>query len=281
MSTRPCPVCDRTSVRLLLRQSFEELSEGSLLSGYDVVICENCGAGFADNIPAQSAFDAYYASFSKYEYAHRGGEESPADKARLERLAGEISAFIPAADSPTLDIGSGNGKLVAALHQLGFKNARGVDPSPACARTGRELYGVEVLTHTIFDLPQDRQYDLISLFGVLEHIRDVRRAVDNLPPSRCSRCDPLYRGPRLRQPPRHPGRPLPGIQYRAHQLPLALLAFQPHPQRRMGRDFRPPLSRLQPRPQLIGRRRHLSQRPAEELCHRQRHRDRARAHPLH
>ena len=57
---RPCPVCRGLQVKLLYRQRFEQLSGVRLLDGYDVVICRDCGAGFADDVPPQAVFDDYY-----------------------------------------------------------------------------------------------------------------------------------------------------------------------------------------------------------------------------
>ena len=52
-SQRPCPVCRSERSKLLFTQSFAHLPGANLLDGYRVVICEDCGAGFADDIPTQ------------------------------------------------------------------------------------------------------------------------------------------------------------------------------------------------------------------------------------
>jgi len=57
-------VADRESI-CLFQQRFSVLSTGSLMDGYDVVICQECGFCFADNIPEQAAFDLYYREMSK------------------------------------------------------------------------------------------------------------------------------------------------------------------------------------------------------------------------
>ncbi|MCX6008115.1 MAG: hypothetical protein NTZ34_12770, partial [Chloroflexi bacterium] len=57
---RACVVCGNGASKLLFRQSFSEMSSGSLLQGYDVVVCDKCGFGYADHIPDQADFDAHY-----------------------------------------------------------------------------------------------------------------------------------------------------------------------------------------------------------------------------
>lgn len=72
---------------MLFRQVFSAFSEGGLLTGYDLAVCGECGAGYADGIPAREVFDTYYARMSKYEQSQRRGELSPIDKERFAEVA--------------------------------------------------------------------------------------------------------------------------------------------------------------------------------------------------
>jgi SAM-dependent methyltransferase len=178
LNVRPCPVCECDEKNVVFRQTFDPLSEGSLSEGYDVAVCRRCGFAFADRIPEQSVFDRYYAEMSKYEYEQRGGQESASDLARFKAIADELQPFIPAPDARILDLGCSNGRLLAVLREKGFANVTGLDPSPACARDARELYGVKVFTGSLAsnDLPKE-PFDLIIMIGVLEHIRDLGEAM--------------------------------------------------------------------------------------------------------
>ena len=175
---RPCPVCDAKSASLLFTQSFEVIAETKFMDGYDIVICDRCGTAFADRIPSQAEFDAYYRDFSKYDYQHRGGEESAADRDRLEMLTDSIVPFIPRPDARILEIGCANGKLLSLIKQRGFPNVVGLDPSPACADAAQHRYGIKVLTNTVFNLaPAAEPFDFLIALGVLEHIRDLKPAL--------------------------------------------------------------------------------------------------------
>lgn len=178
---RPCPVCHSVSSKLLFEQRFGTLSEGSLLAGYDVAVCTECGCAFADHIPEQSVFDEHYSRMSKYEYAHRGGEESPFDAARFDIIAKYLSEQIENRGTRTLDVGCATGGLLDRLRRLGYANVTGLDPSPGCAKLAKQVYDLPVHTGTVFenDLPK-RSYDLVIVVGVLEHIRDVGGAVAKL-----------------------------------------------------------------------------------------------------
>ncbi|MBZ5723470.1 MAG: class I SAM-dependent methyltransferase [Acidobacteriia bacterium] len=149
-----------------------------LLEGYDVIVCLDCGAGFADDIPEQSVFDDYYRDLSKYDNAVRGGKESPASKSRFEEAASGIETFVETQDARILEIGCGSGHLLDALARRSFANLRGADPSPACASVaGEKSVPVEVATVSSIPAPE-KPYDFLILMGVIEHIRDLDCTVD-------------------------------------------------------------------------------------------------------
>ena len=178
-AVRPCPVCGGMKSRLLHTQTFEQLSGVQLLDGYDVVVCLNCGAGFADHIPSQATFDAYYRDLSKYEYEYRGGHGTSYEDLRFRELARTIIPHIPTRDSRILEIGCATGHLLSVLKDEGYPNVHGIDPSPSCARTAWDLYRVPVEACTVFNIPQQKElFDLVALLGVMEHIRDIERAIE-------------------------------------------------------------------------------------------------------
>jgi SAM-dependent methyltransferase len=178
---RCCPVCDSPDSRLLFRQSFEQLSEVHLLDGYDLVICSDCGAAFADRIPAQPVFDAYYHALSKYDLEYRGGKGSDYDDRRFREIAATVSQHVSDKQARILEIGCATGRLLALLKEAGYQNLNGVDPSPGCARAAAELYGIGVLTCSLFEIPAPEvPFDVVILVGVMEHIRDLDAAVTQL-----------------------------------------------------------------------------------------------------
>ncbi len=177
-SHRKCPICQSSGRRLIFKQYF---MGSALLTGYHVVTCNHCGAAYADLIPQQSDFNRYYRQFSKYEYSHHNGQVSASDMRTFERLANFICKSDIDRNGAILDVGCATGAFLHVLGRHGFKNLHGLDPSPACAKVAARLYQIPVATGTVFDLGcQSGQFDLIILAGVLEHIRDVRRALQNI-----------------------------------------------------------------------------------------------------
>lgn len=181
-SKRLCAVCNSANSRLLFRQNFSRLSDNSsLLSGYNVVVCDQCGFCFADNIPDQKIFDAYYRDMSKYEKAERGGQDTPYDQARFQVMANVILGFLTSAQMQIFEIGCANGQLLALFKKNGYENVSGIDPSPACAQIAMQRFGIQVNTGTFsnLDLPECFA-DVMILAGVLEHVSDLDQALDKI-----------------------------------------------------------------------------------------------------
>jgi SAM-dependent methyltransferase len=165
--------------KVLYRQSFEQLSQARLLAGYKVAICDHCGAGFAEDIPEQQTFDEYYRDLSKYDYAEQWNAAPPDAEQRFQEAARIIREYIPSADSRVLEIGSASGQLLKVLRDMGYGNLLGADPSPGCVRAAQARYGIPGIVGTVFDLPEpEMPYDFLILIGVMEHIRDLDRAVE-------------------------------------------------------------------------------------------------------
>jgi SAM-dependent methyltransferase len=171
-------VCQSVSSKLLFEQRFDPPSGIDFLNGYTVVICTDCGMGFADNIPDQSVFDRYYRDLSKYEHHTTKGAVSSADQARYRDIASTIESAIPEKKSRILEVGCATGGLLAELRHLGFHNVHGLDPSPACARSAWDVYGIPVFAASLFNMPSaEYSYEFLIAGGVLEHIEDVRQAL--------------------------------------------------------------------------------------------------------
>lgn len=171
ITARKCAICSSDRKTTLFEQKFSTVC---LLEGYTVVICECCGFAFADGLPEQEAFDNYYRDLSKWEYQHRGGRESAVDEGRLRAVATDVVRHIPSHDTAVLEIGCSTGRMLSMLQEQGYRNVWGVDPSPACAISARNLYNVRVLTDTVSSLAEaGEQFDFLIMVGVLEHIRDL------------------------------------------------------------------------------------------------------------
>lgn len=178
---RGCAVCGSEKVRILFQQHFAILSNGSLMGGYDVAICQDCGFAFADNIPDQKVFDIYYHQMSKYEHQEHAGEATEFESRQFPEIARLVRGYLSSPQERILEIGCANGGLLNAIKKLGYPNVFGVDPSPVCAKNAENLYHVQVSTDTLSTVSLEiGQFNFIILVAVLEHIRDIEGALKKL-----------------------------------------------------------------------------------------------------
>lgn len=178
---RSCPICNNKEKRFLFKQSFSEISIGTLIKEYNVVVCKNCGFCFADQIPSQEEFDMYYCEMSKYERDDHITQESKYEHEKFNQIVSFIVPFLKNNQTRILEIGCSTGLLLSIFKKKGYENILGVDPSPSCSETAKNLYGIHVLTNTLSNLSIEKEsVDIVILSGVLEHIRELDISLTNL-----------------------------------------------------------------------------------------------------
>lgn len=177
---RPCPVCGSPQARVLHRQRFALPAGHPLPREFDIVACPVCDFVFADTEAGATAYDRYYADYSKYadQGTSTGGGGDARDQARIEATAAEIARHLPDRAACIVDIGCANGGMLAALRALGYENLLGIDPSPECVANTRRLFDIPALQGWLGGLPAEAApADLIILSHVLEHVLDLSDAV--------------------------------------------------------------------------------------------------------
>jgi SAM-dependent methyltransferase len=146
---RCCPCCGAETREIIYHQKFSELT---LITGYGVAICLQCGMGYATPCPSQDDLNLYYSKMSKYEDSHA------ADDARITETVETLYGIISHFDS-VLDVGCANGRILEGLRSRGYEYLFGA--THASTIVGRE-------------------YDFIILSNVLEHVRDCRELLRQL-----------------------------------------------------------------------------------------------------
>jgi SAM-dependent methyltransferase len=179
---RACPICQSQSSRLLHHQKFVLAPGHPLPDAYDVVLCPNCDFAFANTSTLQSDYDLYYGQLSKYDDAalSTGGGATVFDAERLRETARDIAAKLNSSAASILDIGCATGGLLHEIRQLGFENVRGLDPSPQSRLYAREHFDIAVEIGGIFQHPEIGEFDCVILSHVLEHVRDLREAINTV-----------------------------------------------------------------------------------------------------
>jgi len=160
---RNCAICGSSQKKKIFSQIYVIPSNSTHVhSGYDVVICGDCGFAYADNLPDQSALDKYYSA------SYTSSEEAT----RYHNSAKNIFRFLKKGDR-ILDIGCGTGHLLNLVRANGYDNVYGLDPADIACHTAKEKYGLDVIQGSLFDDLDLGMFDFIILSHVLEHIVDL------------------------------------------------------------------------------------------------------------
>jgi 2-polyprenyl-3-methyl-5-hydroxy-6-metoxy-1,4-benzoquinol methylase len=141
------------------------LPEGRLLR------CRACG-----QLASQIGEAAYWASMRAFDAPDYNLPDEPASDRRMENATRRLTRVCellgkPASGVRLLDVGCSRGDFVAAAQTLGF-DAEGVEPAPQIAQAGR-VAGRKIYTGRLEDQGfADGSYDAVTLFEVIEHLRE-------------------------------------------------------------------------------------------------------------
>ncbi len=152
----PCPLCGEWNEPRVIKARY-----GMLAS---VAECLPCRLAYQTPRPSDEASQAYmnmrWSSGDSY-VADAGAKLTQARKnAQIVREA------VPEART-LLDFGAGSGAFVSAAREAGF-DAVGVERIEAARARARASYGLELLEA----MPEDTHYDVVTLWDVIEHLRD-------------------------------------------------------------------------------------------------------------
>jgi SAM-dependent methyltransferase len=176
---RFCPLCgSNTSGQILVKQHIhaDDLGKYAFSSQkipefmhYQMVVCPNCDLAYANPVPdIQWIQDEYVsAAFDADEESQFGAN----DKAKvLHRILPNLPDR-----NRALDVGTGNGAFLLKLQEAGFDEVFGVEPSPEPIRQAQDSIR-PLIERNFFDGNnyEPATYSLITCFGVLEHVYDIK-----------------------------------------------------------------------------------------------------------
>jgi 2-polyprenyl-3-methyl-5-hydroxy-6-metoxy-1,4-benzoquinol methylase len=174
MKTIPCPLCESNEVPATLEAEEFVLKRRY----YTLSCCRNCGHVFINPAPDGDELEQYYVEAVprlRALYAD-GPTQSPTSVAEcpIEQEKIELLSSLHLLDhaGSILDVGFGNGGFVLSMSELGWRSVgleftEKVDLTFDPAGKFEALFGLESL-----DRIEPGQFDLITLWHVLEHLSD-------------------------------------------------------------------------------------------------------------
>jgi 2-polyprenyl-3-methyl-5-hydroxy-6-metoxy-1,4-benzoquinol methylase len=165
---RVCPICSNSHTELLHVQEFADHC------AHHIASCKHCGFTYVENTPAQDYYDRYYQQESKYEGVR---QHEAHETATQNELLGFLKKHLPKTAS-ILDVGCSTGSLLAYIKNKGYTCLEGLDPAPKCRTIAKQKYGIKVTTAGLSSFKPKKKYDLVILSQVLEHLIDVKSAIN-------------------------------------------------------------------------------------------------------
>lgn len=164
-------------------------SDGTLIAVEDrdgqplaVTCCRSCGLAYVDPMPSRDELARFYAQRYRLEYkraarprlkhVHRAG------KVALARL--DVARRLASPPARVLECGAGGGEFSYLLASRGYR-LTGIEPNDGYREYAAAEYGVDLRPGTIDDNDfAAGEFDLITLFHVLEHVPDPGAALVRL-----------------------------------------------------------------------------------------------------
>ena len=128
--------------------------------------CNQCGYVFDSPRPTREAIAAYYSRADKYDgWLAAIGNRDRLWMRRLKKL--------PIHSGRLLDVGTGIGQFLA--HVRDRFDVIGTEVSSSARALALERYQLEIIPGELEEIQLDQEFDLITVFHVLEHVPSPRR----------------------------------------------------------------------------------------------------------
>ncbi len=177
-----CPVCGSSESSVALSAEDHTVSH----TAFTIQRCGTCGFQYTSPRPQQDRIGEYYLSESYISHAEKatGLKDRIYHWVRKRAIRNKhklIAHYQPTGSA--LDVGCGTGDFLTYLVAQGY-SAQGVEVSPDAHKIAANK-GVSVASQ-LADIPAQGQFNVISLWHVLEHVADPRETLKQLF-ERCSK----------------------------------------------------------------------------------------------
>ena len=161
-----CPNCSSSEINFLTRTSKKIFS-----GDWCVYVCRSCMVGFTSPKP-KTDIDHYVEASRAIET-----DQEPVSRKFSLNFVKSFAENLPKDSSTTtkriLDVGCGYGYFLRDAKDFGFQ-VMGIEPSTFMASHAKSL-GIEIFNGSVFEFKAIKDFDIISLLSVAEHIDDIKK----------------------------------------------------------------------------------------------------------
>jgi 2-polyprenyl-3-methyl-5-hydroxy-6-metoxy-1,4-benzoquinol methylase len=173
-----CPVCKTGNPAYIFSSKDHTVSQEL----FAIHQCNACNTRFTQDIPAQDAIGAYYASenYISHSDTKMGFINRLYHLVRQITLAGKLRLIASETRKGSiLDVGCGTGAFLHTMQQGGWEPV-GLEPDDNARRKAFSMYGIEAMpSDQIFNL-RPGSFDAITMWHVLEHVHLLHEYIDQL-----------------------------------------------------------------------------------------------------
>lgn len=177
---RHCPICESKNLSKLCNVSFcDNKNFTGLPDEYTITECNECGMVFSNMDATEKDFTDYYENFSTYlEKTNENCRRVLENEYAI--LYNMIQPYITE-NSKIMDIGTAKGGFLDYLNKKGLKNLYGIEPSIEDNKDNTLEDNIRLIKGDICQkLNITEKFDLINLQQVMEHIYNVKTALQNI-----------------------------------------------------------------------------------------------------
>ncbi|MCC6509280.1 MAG: class I SAM-dependent methyltransferase [Pirellulaceae bacterium] len=170
-----CPVCS-------CPQASQVASIDRRLKRLPTFACLNCGLLYTNPMPTDDELHEYYQRIYRLDY--QGATDTPKKRhlrKRTREAESRLKFLVPLLKpgSRTLDFGCGSGEFLTGLLALGH-DAHGFEPGQMYGRYAQSLHDQRVTIQQWQHVNYNSQFDLVSCFHVLEHLKNPVEALKKM-----------------------------------------------------------------------------------------------------
>ena len=168
-----CPICGSNS----LHKEFCAVHYLVSQETFDVWICDHCGFRFTQDVPDEQEIGKYYesADYISHSDIEKGLMNRLYHLARnmmLTAKAGHVTRATGLRQGWLLDIGSGTGYFAHLMTEWGW-TVRAIEKNAQARQFAQEHFGLKSDGEEAFNTLQDKSFDCITLWHVLEHLQHL------------------------------------------------------------------------------------------------------------
>lgn len=175
-----CPVCDSSQLRTVLSIGDHSVSNENFL----LVECDQCTLRITQDVPKADAIAPYYKSenYISHTNTNKGLVNQLYRQVRKITLFEKkklIQQLTGLSTGKLLDMGSGTGAFAGYMKHAGWQ-VTGLEPDEGARKVAYQEFGVVLSDTSSFYELAPAQFEVITLWHVLEHVHDLQLYMQQL-----------------------------------------------------------------------------------------------------